>query len=70
MPSIPNRELECPFCAELIEISPTTFAERTKIKCPWCFEFLRLNVDGEFVNGAWRDRSTLVGYRSHWDEKI
>ncbi len=63
-----TRNYECPECDEWVEILPTTRYDN--FKCPWCNHALRLDVDGEFDNGSWRDLSKLVTAGSHWDDKV
>lgn len=62
----PHHDYECPVCNEWVEILATTDAGN--FRCPWCNERLRLDADGEFVDGSWKDLSKLVTYCSHWDE--
>jgi transcription initiation factor IIE alpha subunit len=61
-----NSTYTCPECDEWIEILASSNPKN--FRCPWCGEALRLEADGEFLNGAWRDRSKLVTAGSHWDE--
>ena len=55
---------EAPCCGEWIKILPTA----KTVRCKGCGEMLRLEVDAEFTDGMWRDRSKLVTAGSHWDE--
>jgi hypothetical protein len=46
----------CPECDENIEIPDFAI----QVICPECQNEWYIDADGEFVDGMWRDRTTLV----------
>jgi len=52
-----ERELECPAnnCGDLVSFGE----DQVSVTCPSCQAKLGINVDAEFVNGHWRDKTTL-----------
>lgn len=49
-------EIECPDCGEWIELPD--FA--VQVNCPQCQNDWVVDVDGDFTDGLWRDRTRLI----------
>jgi DNA-directed RNA polymerase subunit RPC12/RpoP len=52
------QEYPCPNCGEWLDID--LHKSDGGLHCTECQEFLIVSEDGEFVNGAWRDRTKLI----------
>ena len=50
------REYECPNCFEYIEVPDH---ETEAVHCKHCDFNIQVDRDGEFVDGMWRDLTTL-----------
>ncbi len=55
-------ELTCPNCEHDVEVDYDITKEVT---CVNCNTILKLENDAEFVDGSWRDLSTLVEQKKH-----
>jgi hypothetical protein len=49
-------ELECPCCGNWLELRDF----QVQIDCPTCQESWIVDVDADFVDGMWRDRTKLI----------
>lgn len=49
-------ELSCPECDRDIELD----YDYTKVTCPGCGALLKLDMDAEYVDGQWRNLSSLI----------
>jgi phage FluMu protein Com len=47
---------ECLECGEAIK----TADNQTRVHCPRCNTYFQVNYDAEFVNGIWRNLSSLI----------
>ncbi len=47
---------ECPVCGEDVSVHPVV----DKITCSHCQTWLAVNPDADYVNGIWRDCTTLT----------
>lgn len=52
--------LPCPECDAEVPLSPND----KKVACPGCATRLVVNEDAEFIDGAWRNLSTLYTERN------
>lgn len=49
------KQYACPVCDDEFE----TDGNETIINCPSCGSHLKIDYDAEFIDGMWRDRTTI-----------
>ena len=55
---IPHHEYPCPNCDEEVVVEDNS--KKELVSCPNCHLLLLVDRDGEFIDGSWHDRTSLI----------